>query len=608
MTDLSMYTLDNIKRSRSFLVQALTDSGAVFKGNSCKCPFHDDHTPSAAIGEKEGIWLFCCHTPSCGVSGTVIDILAKIEGTDPKEIVKRCKPKDGYSSKNTKTASSTKKPLIVNSLADAHNHYCEGVNQLECEHRYLNAAGDVVYYAMRYRQPDGKKKIGPITPVGGRYQIGCGLTPRPLYHLPEVLSSKLIIVCEGEKKSDIVQRYGFTATTSPFGAKSSHLADWTPIRNKKVIVWPDADNDGDYYAKKVIDIISRQENDISILIPEELGLTDTQDADDYIQRMIDSGGTSEQITENLEYIFREATPCNPSSGLMNELEDIIAGKLDPPTSPFRTLATLSQMLQPKTVTMVCGKANSGKSLFVTQTLLDWVKKNHRFATIMLEDSKEYHLHRAMAQLEGSACYFSKDWIKEHPDETRATYRKHQTLLSKLALHLWQMPLKQMTYNDILAWVKSRLDEGNLSIVIDPITIVSNEDRPWVADPAFLDSFKKMMTEYSASGMIVTHPRKGSISPNLDDLCGGASWSRFSHVVIWLNMFDDNGKNVTIENNAGGVYLGDDVVFAQAVAMILKSRSGSGRGKKIALSFKELLFTELGPIAPKEKPKNEDDNE
>jgi hypothetical protein len=57
-----------------------------------------------------------------------------------------------------------------------------------------------------------------------------------------------------EKAADAATRLlpGFVVVASPNGAKSAAKADWTPLRGRDVIIWPDADAAGLEYAQTVV--------------------------------------------------------------------------------------------------------------------------------------------------------------------------------------------------------------------------------------------------------------------------------------------------------------------------------------------------------------------
>jgi hypothetical protein len=63
---------------------------------------------------------------------------------------------------------------------------------------------------------------------------------------------------EGEKSADAARRLlpGFVVVTSPNGGKSADKADWSQLRAREVIIWPDADIAGQHYAQAVIECLT----------------------------------------------------------------------------------------------------------------------------------------------------------------------------------------------------------------------------------------------------------------------------------------------------------------------------------------------------------------
>jgi putative DNA primase/helicase len=113
---------------------------------------------------------------------------------------------------------------------------------------YTNVGGDPVGYVCRWNEPAGKE-IRPISRYLDGWRIGAIPPPRPLYKLPEILSSKgWVFVAEGEMAVDVLWECGCVATTSPGGANGAHLADWSPLRGKIICIVPDNDDAGRRYA------------------------------------------------------------------------------------------------------------------------------------------------------------------------------------------------------------------------------------------------------------------------------------------------------------------------------------------------------------------------
>ncbi len=110
---------------------------------------------------------------------------------------------------------------------------------------------------------------------------------RPVYNIPGIATSKKIILVEGEKSADALIEAGFTATTAMFGANAPlHKTDWSPLKNKEIIIWPDNDEAGIDYAKKLSDHLQNTALFISTLTPPE-SKKDKWDAYDAIKEKFD---------------------------------------------------------------------------------------------------------------------------------------------------------------------------------------------------------------------------------------------------------------------------------------------------------------------------------
>jgi hypothetical protein len=601
MIDIAGRKLDELKADRVFLVQTLTDAGAVVKGNTVRCPFCEDHRPSAGIYSANGSgFRYKCQ--SCGFGGSIVDVVAKIEGVEPAAVLRRLSG-GRVTVQDRPGQSQVAKPISGQGKGEGRVFptlaAVQGVlpGTVAGQWTYLDTTGEQTrLIVFRLSTPEGKT-YRQVTPVDGGYILKGPERPLPLYGLPGLAGADTVVVCEGEKCCDSIRPYGFTGTTSPMGAGKAGLADWTPIKGKIVYVWPDNDGPGHKHADDVAGILFGLGCTVYRVDPAAADLSEKEDAADFVAQCKVLEYTEDQTRAAIQAVLDKSRPIRPSGGLMAGLNAIIDGTAEPaPLPQFRTLAYLSRPLIPKTVTLVCGRPGAGKSFFLMQTLLGWVDAGFPFAAIELEDDKAYHLHRALAQLEGQAVYFDRDFIKANPEQVRGAYARHADTLDRLAVKLWDMPKAMMSYANLLDWSRDRLKDGARVLAIDPITIIQPTENPWIADPEFMDGFKRLLIEHDAAGLIVTHPKKGITKPCLDDLSGGAAWQRFSHAIIWI---DESGGKMRIKTACGEI---DTTV--NRTLQILKARNGKGHGMKLGYIFRELLFAEQGVIVGRAK--NEDD--
>ncbi|WP_439407929.1 AAA family ATPase [Bradyrhizobium sp. DASA03076] len=110
-------------------------------------------------------------------------------------------------------------------------------------YRYLDVNGNVIAAVTRYEP----KTFRPwcFREIDGEQKWMIGSPPvRPIYHLPEVSKSDIVVLVEGEGKADALATFGVVTTSLMGGANAVTKTDWTPLKGKKVVVWPDNDAAG----------------------------------------------------------------------------------------------------------------------------------------------------------------------------------------------------------------------------------------------------------------------------------------------------------------------------------------------------------------------------
>jgi putative DNA primase/helicase len=129
---------------------------------------------------------------------------------------------------------------------------------------YLDADGRLLGRVCRFDTKGGKEIRSLVFaehPKHGRQWRWLGLPkPRPLYGLDRLAAQPgaPVAVCEGEKAADAAEALlpDHVAVTSPSGSKAAKAADWAALAGRKVVVWPDADEPGQAYARDVVAMLS----------------------------------------------------------------------------------------------------------------------------------------------------------------------------------------------------------------------------------------------------------------------------------------------------------------------------------------------------------------
>ena len=136
----------------------------------------------------------------------------------------------------------------------------------ENEYTYTDENGEVLVTVRKYFDKSetgdlildstGKPKKQFRQFMNGRQGIP---EPRPLYNIPNILTSDTVIWVEGEKCADALSQLGYVATCTIGGSgmlseNTASKFDFTPLRNKNVILWPDNDAAG----KRLAGIVEAQ--------------------------------------------------------------------------------------------------------------------------------------------------------------------------------------------------------------------------------------------------------------------------------------------------------------------------------------------------------------
>jgi 5S rRNA maturation endonuclease (ribonuclease M5) len=200
-------------------------------------PVRNDRSPdSFSINIHSGFW----HDFATKQEGNALQLFALIRGMTERDAV------SFYSSDDGETPVEADDPPAR-----------EGFTK---RWHYQNQS--CAFWIYRYDFPDGKKTFAPWSKIDGQWKNKKPAAPKdgfPLLNLGRIVSNQKIpiVMVEGEKAADSIPRE-YIATTWAGGAQSTDNIDFTPLKGRHVILWPDNDDPGREVMDKVKKILTAQ--------------------------------------------------------------------------------------------------------------------------------------------------------------------------------------------------------------------------------------------------------------------------------------------------------------------------------------------------------------
>jgi putative DNA primase/helicase len=138
---------------------------------------------------------------------------------------------------------------------------------------YRDRNGGVIFEVWRFDLLDVRKQFVPLSlwrDAGGLRWRWKGIPkPRPLYGLDRLAarSAVPVVICEGEKSAEAAAQIfpNSVCVTSPGGTRAANAADWSPLCDRRILLWPDADEPGTKYASDVALILAALDCDVSVI-------------------------------------------------------------------------------------------------------------------------------------------------------------------------------------------------------------------------------------------------------------------------------------------------------------------------------------------------------
>lgn len=247
------------------------------------------------------------------------------------------------------------------------NNQAENWSAPSSVYRYFDSNGDVNCYVYRFDKPDGKKEFRPWNPIIKSYSFP---EPRILYNLPQVLKASRIVLVEGEKCADALNRLGLVATTLMGGANCKiEKTDLTPLAGKKIILWSDNDQPGQRYVQNLCQHLSRIALNLKItpLTPNKPLKWDAADA---VAENFDISSHLSQAVDYVEYDTKQSeieTESKATSRKRIIISDFTAKMFDsrPPEIQYLVDHTIPR----GTVGLLSAMGDTGKGMLLLDLAL-----------------------------------------------------------------------------------------------------------------------------------------------------------------------------------------------------------------------------------------------
>lgn len=217
----------------------------------------------------------------------------------------------------------------------------DGWQRYEISHywAYHNSSGEILHYDVRYQTPDGKAVL-PLSlwqAAGGppKWKFKAPPGDRTLYNL-HLLSERpraQVLIVEGCKCAETAQAMleeagagsAIVAITWQGGTQAINKTDWTPLKSRKIIIWPDFDvkyyperhrhsgqllprddQPGMKAALAIIEKICQQNNTIRIIEPPDP--PEHADGWDIADMILNESATFEDVFNFIKQNARELPP------------------------------------------------------------------------------------------------------------------------------------------------------------------------------------------------------------------------------------------------------------------------------------------------------------
>ncbi len=466
-------------------------------------------------GQKAGLW----HDFATGDGGDIFDLWKEARGLSSfRETLQDAAEYTGAALNVPRRTPKRKSPTGGEAWGTASATY-----------RYTDAAGKILAEVERFdweKNGESKKTFRPWDVSTRSYKAP---ETRPLYNLPNIAKAPEIVVVEGEKAADALIGQNIDATTAMGGASAPiEKTDWSIVKGRKVVIWPDNDEPGKAYAERLkIHLENEGALAVSILsIPSSRPTKwDAADAEG----------------EDLGAILRSMRSV---SGAIMERQSQFFGvdTLHGITPPAREWL-VEGLIPENQVTMLGGDGGVGKSLLAIQLAMaaasgcDWVGnpvKQGNTIYISAEDDKD-ELHRRVAAIsEGSGID-----LATLPNLIMRSLAGEDALLAIADARSSTLQTTELfaELNQFIQQSQARL------LVLDTLAdLHSGQENDRTVARQFIGLLRGMALRNSCTILLLAHPSLTGISSG-SGLSGSTAWNNSVRSRLYFERVLEDGEEL-----------------------------------------------------------------
>ena len=271
------------------------------------CPFHEDRDPSLAITKIRAKCFAGCRSPSGDPSFDCFDLVIAATGKSFPDSVRFLADMASISLEQTTLPPIKIAPSAKN---NGRKRTPQAPLRIAATYDYQDKSGNLLYQTVRF-DPKGFRQRRPDGQGGWIWNLE-GVR-RVLYHLPEVITSEAVVICEGEKDVDTLKPHlppKWVSTTAPGGA-----GKWDPdytasLSGKEIVVIPDVDNAGLAHLDLLVKELKAAVRSFRVIFLDQLSSTaPVKDVSDYLSVL----ASDEERSQAVKSLLSSCIPVNEES-------------------------------------------------------------------------------------------------------------------------------------------------------------------------------------------------------------------------------------------------------------------------------------------------------